>query len=368
MTSSSNNSGSKPPQSNDDWYNAVDASAPGNPFAKETHEDDHIESAGLDLLTGIANQTATPAEQERWEQLVADSPDEAKRLQALQASQSEDVSSALSALLQRGQALAKEMPALPDDFWGAEATALEEEPALFLAAGMEEVVAAPVEMAEASSEWATPSLGEPEESKSVTTGTPEASTGSGLWYGLSGVLALGLLFFVVPNNWFSSTNPIEPNNNNGIRAKAGKAAFVDLFLRRNKTAKKVAKPFRPKKGDALRFRYDLRSKTKAYASVFSVDAFGAFSLIYPKDASRSFAIQPGARMMPGGASLFPAQGRERLYVCVSDKPIAIPKFKTFFQSSLKKQAIKAIQKLPFPCFYQRTWLFLGANDVARQPK
>lgn len=369
MTSSPNkpNTNKGQPQSRDEWFDAIEETPSTNPFAEDFQEASS-NSAGLDLLTGVMNETATQEELELWEQILASNPEEQQRLDALREStqQDESASSELAALLQRGSALQEDMSELPDSFWDDESISTTADDFGFAEAMPISEVSTSVVEDVVSHEV---SLGEPEQAPAIQQPSTSSSGFNGLWIGLSGALALGILFMVVPTGLFKGTGTHSTTNTNNVfRAKDGKAVFVDMILRRGEKQVKVEAPFRPKRGDALRFRYDLRSKKNAFAAVFSVDSAGAFSLIYPKEEDTPFAIKPGKRVMPGGAKLFPANGRERLYVCVSDKPIQIKQFKSFFKQSLKSKKIGVIKALPLPCFYQRTWLFKGSQDVAPPTK
>ena len=342
---------------------------------------------GIELLTGIVADVASLEEQAHFQSLLDAHPSAQDDLSALQEFVDEqEVPLSLEAHLQRGEALLAQMSPLPDAFW----TAIEEEsPSNALSdneadTSLEQVVSEVWGMSEVVEEVpeASPVIGEPEEKEERSLFQHPAT------WGVSAFVAFcALALLVVPALRKSSSGnkpagalpadilPLGPMRTRMMGAGRDKPPVRPSLAPQTRTIDKPgvqfqiehrrkgvirvlkAKVTKIQRGDELRFRYRSTLVGQRYLLLFQMDNRGDLSRLYPShEASYTLASSKTFRALKGGAIQAPATRFERLYVCVSQKPLSYNAVQQWLKSEILQHGVQNVSHLKLGCEYQYSWL------------
>lgn len=240
----------------------------------------------------------------------------------------------LRALLTRGEQLAQQQPSLPDALWDG--------PRLQVLEG-----------------------GQAER--------PRSNTASRRLYPLLAVAACAVLFLSVPTDWLTqpSTSSNKPlTGRSALRPKGASMTTrahhtpsfsFSFFYRRGGVSQKGAANTLVQADDQLRFTARYRTKQRAYLQLFMSDQRGQLSPLYPDASGRAFPLRAAPEsktlVLPDGAILDDAKEAERIYVCITRRPLSYRTFQRTLREQLRERSIQSLKTLPMSrCIHQQSWL------------
>ena len=387
--------------------------AEADTFEQFLEEQASTSEPGIELLTAMATDTATSEELAFWEEHFASSEEAVQQLEAYRAMMNEDVSP--YPFLERKEALSDIRTPLPDDFWDdVEEEAVQEEEAIAFAA-VEEAIS---ELAAQEASLEEPVKSAPAAGfslpKFIWSGQIAIAALAAFVLVMQGPLDYFLEDKPIPHQVKKSPSKVPPKKRMGQKPPQRiqkQKPVVEPIKRPGKVEPKrrniVGKKNPGKKGSGLNkvgppevnakssgsetqkaevrfeleldregkkqrvessvifsgkaqvsFIYTYQKKEQGFLSIYFGDGTGHFAKLYPPPNTVSKPIKHGKKIKLDGFTLHPSKVVERLYVCVSKKPLKLANAKRVFEKHWKKHAFRKNHKLSWPCEYQESWLVL----------